>query len=213
MFWIAVSRVRSTNDRFFCLGIAVFRFRRWFSPMNLLSWGLSMCNVCSCDCWEQLDSKHEAASAYVDAANCYKKSQPQGQCATDLQNISWIVFYLCLKVWAIILYSAMKVFCWDNQKIRCFGSLHLRLSGCVYSMEILCVMQRQCGCWTMLSTCLRTLGVFLWLPNITRYCEVVILYVGHFWFLQKLWSSDESPSFLLVYAWFTDQFWGTLFTS
>jgi alpha-soluble NSF attachment protein len=36
-----------------------------------------MCNVCSCDCREQLDSKHEAASAYVDAANCYKKSQPQ----------------------------------------------------------------------------------------------------------------------------------------
>ncbi len=107
----------------------------------------------------------------------------------------------------------MKVFCCDNQKISCFESLHLRISGCVYSMEILCVMQRQCGCWTWLSTCLRTLDVFLWLPNITRYCEVVILYVGHFWFLEKLWSSDESQSFLLVYAWFTDQFWGTLFTS
>jgi hypothetical protein len=32
-----------------------------------------------CDSGEQLESKHEAASAYVDAANCYKKSQPQGQ--------------------------------------------------------------------------------------------------------------------------------------
>jgi len=28
----------------------------------------------------QLDSKHEAASAYVDAANCYKKYSIQGTC-------------------------------------------------------------------------------------------------------------------------------------
>jgi hypothetical protein len=27
---------------------------------------------------EQGDSKHEAASAYVEAANCYKKFSPQG---------------------------------------------------------------------------------------------------------------------------------------
>lgn len=26
----------------------------------------------------QLESKHEAASAYVDAANCYKKISPKG---------------------------------------------------------------------------------------------------------------------------------------
>ncbi|KAK9154063.1 hypothetical protein Sjap_001543 [Stephania japonica] len=34
--------------------------------------------------WFQLDSKHEAASAFVDAANCYKKTSSKGKCTVTL---------------------------------------------------------------------------------------------------------------------------------
>lgn len=43
---------------------------------EFVKWELVMYIDC---CGLQLDSKHEAASAYVDAANCYKKSNPTGE--------------------------------------------------------------------------------------------------------------------------------------
>jgi hypothetical protein len=46
---------------------------------DIFKWELVMYIDC---CGLQLDSKHEAASAYVDAANCYKKSNPTGEFST-----------------------------------------------------------------------------------------------------------------------------------
>ncbi|KAL8527945.1 hypothetical protein ACS0TY_005673 [Phlomoides rotata] len=65
-------------------------------PLNFLNHGTELQqSIKLANCYLKLDSKHEAASAYVDSANCCKKISPKRMCCVEgLWMLNVLIYFL-----------------------------------------------------------------------------------------------------------------------